>query len=144
MRKLKTVKRSAILKASGCTLKPTPLHELRWSGCYRMLKCIEDILPHLHHFYSDLQVDRDDLTEDSPPDDIRRLPFADLIPTAIEQRTITGILEEMDVYDVITCKLQSQDVTIADVRDMFDVVVEEHEMKDYVAPFADIVESPHF
>ncbi|KAE8996187.1 hypothetical protein PR003_g22479 [Phytophthora rubi] len=38
MRKLKTVKRIAKLKEHGCEYKPVPLHELRWSGCYRMMQ----------------------------------------------------------------------------------------------------------
>ncbi|OWZ23822.1 hypothetical protein PHMEG_0001232 [Phytophthora megakarya] len=141
---LKTVKRIAKLKAIGCDNKPVPLHELRWSGCYRMLQRFEDFRPYLHHFRDDCAVDRD-LPDDVSEDDIRRVAFVDLIRSVSEQRKIAGLLDEMTAFDVITGKLQRNDMTVATVRDIFDIVLDDYDgMEKYLAPDADIVESGVF
>ncbi|KAG3069148.1 hypothetical protein PI124_g21555 [Phytophthora idaei] len=144
MRKLKTVKRIAKLKQNGCFYKPVSLHEFRWSGCYRMLQRFEDFRPYLHLFQDDCEVDRDIPAEDNA-DDLRRLPIVDFIPSTSEQRTIASLLDEMTAFAVITGKLQRQDMTVAPVRDIFDIVLDEYDdMEKYLAVDADIVESPVF
>ncbi|KAG2984823.1 hypothetical protein PC119_g20298 [Phytophthora cactorum] len=120
MRKLKTVKRIAKLKQNGCFYKPVSLREFRWSGCYRMLQRLEDFRPYLHLFQDDCEVDRD-LSADDSADDLRRLPIVDFIPSMSEQRTIALLLDEMTAFDVITGKLQRQDMTVATVLDIFDI-----------------------
>ncbi|KAF1786156.1 SKP1 component, POZ domain [Phytophthora cactorum] len=144
MRKLKTVKRIAKLKQNGCFYKPVSLREFRWSGCYRMLQRLEDFRPYLHLFQDDCEVDRD-LSADDSADDLRRLPIVDFIPSMSEQRTIALLLDEMTAFDVITGKLQRQDMTVATVLDIFDIVRDEYDdMEKYLAVDADIVESPVF
>ncbi|KAE9317815.1 hypothetical protein PR003_g18384 [Phytophthora rubi] len=56
MQRLKTEKRVAKLKLNGCKYKPLALHELRWSGCYRMLKRFEDLQRFLHLFVDDCDI----------------------------------------------------------------------------------------
>ncbi|GMF34364.1 unnamed protein product [Phytophthora fragariaefolia] len=144
MRKLKTVERVAKLKQHGCTYKPVPLHELRWSGCYRMLQRFEGFRPYLHHFQDDSEVDRD-LPADAEADGIRRVPFVDLIASVSEQRKISELLDEMTAFDVVTGKLQRHDMTVANLRYIFDIVLYDYDnMEKYLAPDADIVECPDF
>ncbi|EGZ25718.1 hypothetical protein PHYSODRAFT_326704 [Phytophthora sojae] len=57
---------------------------------------------------------------------LRRIPLVYLIPSAGEQRKIAELLDEMTVFDVITTRLQRQDMTITTVRGTFDVVMEGH------------------
>ncbi|KAE9050056.1 hypothetical protein PR001_g2739 [Phytophthora rubi] len=142
MRKLKTVKRIAKLKQHGCTYKPVLL--LRWSGCYRMPQRFEDFRPDLRHFQDDSEVDRD-LPADAEADDIRRVPFVDRIPSMSEQRKISELLDDMNAFDVVTGNLQCHDMTVATVRDIFDIVLDDYDnMEKYLAPDADIVECPDF
>ncbi|KAG3110002.1 hypothetical protein PI125_g10425 [Phytophthora idaei] len=144
MRKLKTVKRIAKLKDNRCFYKPAPLHELCWSGCYRMLQRFEDFRPYLHLFQDDCEVDCD-LPADASANDLRRIPIVDFIPSTSEQRTIALLLGEMTAFDAITGKLQRQDMTVAPVRDIFDTVLDAYDdMEMYLAADADIVESPVF
>ncbi|KAE8914198.1 hypothetical protein PF005_g7789 [Phytophthora fragariae] len=49
--------------------------------------------------------------------------MVDLVPSAGEQRKIAELLDEMTAFDVITTRLQCQNMTITTVRDMFDVVM---------------------
>ncbi|ETL44293.1 hypothetical protein L916_05380, partial [Phytophthora nicotianae] len=91
MKKLKTVKRVAKLKLHGCYYKPIPLHELRWSGCYRVLKRFEDLQPRIHLFMDDCTVeddesDGDDSTTNPNAENLRRILLVDLIPSPSEQR----------------------------------------------------------
>ncbi|GMF30679.1 unnamed protein product [Phytophthora lilii] len=94
-----------------------------------MLKCFEDFRPYLHLFSDDCAVDRD-VPKDVGADDMRRLPLVDLIPSVAEQRKIAALLDEMTAFEVITNKLQSNDITLATIRDIFDVVIEEYDSMD--------------
>ncbi|KAE9020582.1 hypothetical protein PR001_g13566 [Phytophthora rubi] len=129
------------------------LHELRWSGCYRMLKRFEDLQRFLHLFVDDCDIEREEV-EDGEANEVsssdsntglRRIPMVDLIPSAGEQRKIAELLDEMTAFNVITTRFQRQDMTITTVRDMFDVVMEGHEGLDgYLGVNGQIVEFPDF
>ena len=58
MKKLKTVKRTAVLVKNKCKLRPVGLHELRWSGVHRLLKRYTELHPYLHLFDRDCEVTR--------------------------------------------------------------------------------------
>ncbi|ETK84960.1 hypothetical protein L915_10123 [Phytophthora nicotianae] len=51
----------------------------------------------------------------------------------------------MTAFDVITGKLQRDDITVAAVRDIFDIVLDDYVgMKKYLAADANIIEFPLF
>ncbi|ETI43125.1 hypothetical protein F443_11836 [Phytophthora nicotianae P1569] len=126
MRKLKTVKRIAKLKQNGCDLKPVPFHEFHWSGCYKMLQRFEGVRPSLHLFRDDCGADRD-IPAGASPTDFRRVALVDLIPSVSKQRKIAALLDETTAFDVITGKLQRDDITVAAVRDIFDIVLDDYD-----------------
>ncbi|KAE9108189.1 hypothetical protein PF010_g12003 [Phytophthora fragariae] len=106
----------------------------------------EDYRSYLHLFSNDCDVERTPPAEnENNADDLRRVAFVDLIPSASEQRKIFALLDEMTGFDVITTKLQRQDMTVATVRDMFGGILEYYEnMEKYLAADANIVELPEF
>ncbi|KAF1791183.1 hypothetical protein GQ600_10828 [Phytophthora cactorum] len=69
-RKLKSVKRIAMLTQNHCKLKPVPLHELRWSGIHGMQKRYKDLYSHIDKHIS----------EETPANDSRRYPIVQFLP----------------------------------------------------------------
>ncbi|ETM98107.1 hypothetical protein PPTG_19797 [Phytophthora nicotianae INRA-310] len=89
MKKLKTVKRVAKLKLHGCYYKPIPLQELRWSGCYRVLKRFEDLQPRIHLFMDDCTVeddesDGDDSTTNPNAENLRLTTVCDIFDVVLD------------------------------------------------------------
>ncbi|ETI52291.1 hypothetical protein F443_04547 [Phytophthora nicotianae P1569] len=107
MKKLKTVKRVAKLKLHGCYYKPIPLHELRWSGCYRVLKRFEDLQPCIHLFMDDCTVeddesDGDDSTTNPNAENLRLTTVRDIFDVVLDDD------DDMDYYlaaggEVVEC-----------------------------------------
>ncbi|ETP27597.1 hypothetical protein F442_23126 [Phytophthora nicotianae P10297] len=122
MRKLKTVKRIALLKANKCKYKPVPMHELRWSGLHRMLKRYKQHHPFLYLFERDRDVDCE-LPADVPANDARRFPIVNYLPNASEHCCIMDLLEDMELLELATKRLQSEDLTVISARDIFDEVL---------------------
>ncbi|ETL92895.1 hypothetical protein L917_08859 [Phytophthora nicotianae] len=113
-----------------------PLHELRWSSCYRVLKRFKDLQPYMHLFMDDCTVeddehDGDDSSTNPNTENLRRIPLVDLIPSLSEQQKIFTLLNEMNAFDVITCRLQRKDMTVTTVHDIFDVVLDDYGDIDY-------------
>ncbi|KAI9982729.1 hypothetical protein PInf_008720 [Phytophthora infestans] len=95
MKKMKTVKRVDKLKLHGCYYKPISLHELRWGGCYRMLKRFEDLQPYMHLVMDDCTAQddaSDDFTTYSNTENLQRIPLVDLITSPRDQRNIFALL----------------------------------------------------
>ncbi|ETM44662.1 hypothetical protein L914_10126, partial [Phytophthora nicotianae] len=65
-----------------------------------------------------------DIPVDASPEDIRRIALVDLIPYVNEQRKISTLPEKMNAFDVITEKLQRDDVTVTAIRDIVDIVLD--------------------
>ncbi|KAE8994341.1 hypothetical protein PF011_g16763 [Phytophthora fragariae] len=105
-----------------------------------MLQRFIDFRPYLHLFRDDCEVDRD-LPADAQPDDIRRIPFVDLIPSAGEERNISALLDEMIAFDVITGNLLRHDMTVATARD---IVLDIYDNMERYLTSDDIVECPEF
>lgn len=144
MKKLKIVKRSAVLRSSGCRYRPVALHELRWSGLHRMLKRYDQLYPFLYLFSSDTDVDRD-LPSHLSPDDHRRFPIVSFIPNATEHCEIMELLEDLDSLQLATQRLQSEALTLSSVRGIFDeILVDFPSLRSRLGPDACIVESPTF
>ncbi|ETN06561.1 hypothetical protein PPTG_12653 [Phytophthora nicotianae INRA-310] len=118
--------RIAKLKQNGCDLKPVPFHEFHWSGCYKMLQRFEGVRPSLHLFRDDCGADRD-IPAGASPTDFRRVALVDLIPSVSKQRKIAALLDETTAFDVITGTLQRDDITVAAVRDIFDIVLDDYD-----------------
>ncbi|ETK82853.1 hypothetical protein F441_12084 [Phytophthora nicotianae CJ01A1] len=109
-----------------------------------MLQRFEDFRPYLHRFRDDCGVDRD-IPKDASPEDIRRVAIVNLIPSVSEQRKFAALLDEMAAFDVITGKLQRDNITVAAVRDIFDIVLDDYDgMEKYLAADAIIIEYPLF
>ncbi|ETN06429.1 hypothetical protein PPTG_13758 [Phytophthora nicotianae INRA-310] len=109
-----------------------------------MLQQFEDFRPYLHRFRDDCGVDRD-IPEDASPEDIRRVAIVNLIPSVSEQRKFAALLDEMTAFAVISGKLQRDDITVAAVRDIFDIVLDDYDgMEKYLAVDANIIEFPLF
>ncbi|ETM98376.1 hypothetical protein PPTG_19597 [Phytophthora nicotianae INRA-310] len=136
--------KEALLKENGCKLKPVPMHELRWSGLHRMMKRYMQFHPYLHLFDRDREVDRY-LPSDASQDDARRFPIVDFLPTPSEHCDIVDLLEDMNILEFSTRRLQEADLTLVTVRDIFDeVAVEFPELEGRLKMDTQIVESCDF
>ncbi|GMF31787.1 unnamed protein product [Phytophthora fragariaefolia] len=79
-------------------------------------------------------------------DEIKKVEAVfDLIPKAAMQRKIEALLADLRVFHSVTIKLQAEDLTLADVRALFDSVAQHFpSMKPKVSASASIVHSPTF
>lgn len=128
MSKLKTTKRWNCLKNNGCKHKPIVLHEIRWEGFVRMLRRYEKIKAYLHLFDKDLEI-------------------AALIPNSLEKLLIDQLLQQLEAIQETSKKLQKQTTKIADVRILFDLLLENSALNavhQYLKPESDVVECKSF
>ncbi|ETN21260.1 hypothetical protein PPTG_01499 [Phytophthora nicotianae INRA-310] len=79
-------------------------------------------------------------------DDIKHVESVfDLIPKAAMHRRIEALLKDLRVFQSVTLKLQLEDVTLADVRALFDSIIERFPTtKAKLSATATIVHSPTF
>ncbi|EGZ08115.1 hypothetical protein PHYSODRAFT_526629, partial [Phytophthora sojae] len=79
-------------------------------------------------------------------DDIKQVEAVfDLIPTAAMHERIKSLLEDLRIFDSVTVALHSDDLSLADVRVLFDSIVERFPLlKPKLGPTASIVHSPSF
>ncbi|GMF41544.1 unnamed protein product [Phytophthora fragariaefolia] len=79
-------------------------------------------------------------------DEIKKVEAVfDLIPRAAMHRKIEALLADLRVFHSVTIKLQAEDLTLADVRALFDSVAQRFpSMKPKVSASASIVHSPTF
>ncbi|KAG6945693.1 hypothetical protein JG688_00016433 [Phytophthora aleatoria] len=111
MRKLKTAKQIALLKANGCKLKPDPMHEFRWSRLHRMMKRYSKLRRYLHLLDRDREAHKY-LLYHTPPDDARRFPIVNFIRTPSEHCVIVDLLEDMELLHCLIKRLQEADLTL--------------------------------
>lgn len=97
----------------------------RWSSCLHMLRRYEDLLPYI--------------TETAEDDVI------DLLPSTREHKQITALVAVLKDLDSVTKVLQSDETTLADVRMLFDKVLEEHpQLSNRLSDDASIVHDVSF
>ena len=124
MTKLKTFKASAKLR-KFTLLRAKTNNITRWSSTYEMFKRFMELKP----FLSKLGID-----------DVDRNT-----PTAIECRDIDTMLNDLKKLNSITKALQSSDLTLGDVRQLFnDTISAFPQMENRLKKDADIVHCPHF
>ncbi|EGZ14034.1 hypothetical protein PHYSODRAFT_286723, partial [Phytophthora sojae] len=105
-----------------------------------MLKRYKQLQPYLFLFERDCEVDRC-----IPEDDTRRFPIVQYLPSPAEHCTILDLLDDMDLLELATKRLQARNLTLVAVRDILDeTLVDFPELADRLKADADIVESPAF
>ena len=127
MGKLKSLKLSGLLR-TFTSLRPIQKNATRWSSISEML-------------------DRYDLLKCylSDPAFTNEASILDYVPTARENSQISQIHEHLKKLNSITSALQKEDVSLADVRYLFDEVVNLYpSMRDNLGEHARIVHSPSF
>ena len=104
-------------------LTPLQRNATRWSSEYSMLKRFFELLPHLTEL----------------PD------LVEILPSPAELAVLRKALSTMESLDSVTKMLQSNDLTVADVRDLFDGVIEKFPaMVGHLGASAAIVTCPNF
>ncbi|OWY99028.1 hypothetical protein PHMEG_00030046 [Phytophthora megakarya] len=120
------------------------MHELRWSGIFRMLKRYKELHPYLHFFERDTSVDKD-IPKEAPADDARRFPIVKFLPTAEEHCVLMDVLDSLMLLEDSTQRLQRKDLTLLTARDIFDeALIDFPELADRLKADANIVESTNF
>ena len=127
MKKLSSLKQSAKLR-KATNLRPVLRNETRWSSAYSMLQRYSDI----QHF-----VDKTD------PE------LLQLLPTPIQERKLTEVLQDMKFFESISKKLQSDEKTLADIRVLFDGLILKFQDKypvitNYLATDASVINKQNF
>ena len=124
MVKLKTLNNGVRLR-SMTDLTPNLFNATRWSSYFAMLKRFMLLKPFLADF----------ATTD----------FRDLLPSLHQEHVLSELLEHLTTLDSITKALQREDISMADVRTLFDDLVDVYpDMKQHLAVDAAIVLSPSF
>jgi hypothetical protein len=124
MKKMKNIIPSAKLR-KVTHLKPKCANATRWSSTYQMLERYDKIKVFLQEL---------NLNE-----------VSDLLPNNREDREIEDLLTRLKNLDSVTLALQKENTSMADVRGLFDVVIEEYpESACRIGANADIVETPVF
>jgi len=143
MRKLRSVSRWPRLKAAGCPLKPVVLHEIRWTGYNDILERYLKIRPFLYLFEEDVEVDESDRNGNEY--EHQNKSVLELIPSPSEHTRLTRLHSQLSVFSYVTSMLQSPRRTIAETRDLFDLILRDHpELKHQIGINARVVESPAF
>ncbi|OWZ16938.1 hypothetical protein PHMEG_0009195 [Phytophthora megakarya] len=141
---LKTVKRIAVLRKNGFSLKSVPMHELRWSDIYRMLKRYKEPHLYLHFFERDTSADKD-IQKDAPADDARLLPIVKFLPTAEEHSVLMDVLDSLMLLEDSDQRLQRKYSSLLTARDIFDeALIYFSELAGRLKADANIVESTNF
>ncbi|EGZ30694.1 hypothetical protein PHYSODRAFT_473627, partial [Phytophthora sojae] len=122
MQALRTINNRAALK-DETKLSPLRPNVTRWGSTFKMLARYVRIR-----------------------DDIKQVEAVfDLIPKAAMHERIKSLLEDLRIFDSVTVALQSDDLSLADVRVLFDSIVERFPLlKPKLGPTASIVHSPSF
>ena len=124
MKKLRSVKKSAVLRRST-SLHPVLRNITRWSSTFAMLKRYNELRPIL--------------CEINDPE------IVDLLPSPAEERTLSKISSDLDLFDSVTVVLQKETIDLFDVRILFDDLIEKYpDTSSYLSPSADIVHCPAF
>ncbi|KAH9108067.1 hypothetical protein AeMF1_016685 [Aphanomyces euteiches] len=103
MRKLKTIILSAKLRRLT-NLSPKTRNATRWSSTYAMFQRYMDIKGFLR-FLDDREVES-------------------MLPTVSQDREISDLLETLDDLNSATVALQDSEISLSDVRDIFDEAIE--------------------
>ncbi|KAI9922882.1 hypothetical protein PsorP6_000784 [Peronosclerospora sorghi] len=91
---------------------------------YDLLKLFERIQRDLVHFHADTDVPSD-IPDFVPINDWKRKSLLDCIPTREERLTLKTAKAQTDHVSMISKKLQRNDTILADVRDCFNVLLED-------------------
>uniref|UniRef100_H3H9Q5 Uncharacterized protein n=1 Tax=Phytophthora ramorum TaxID=164328 RepID=H3H9Q5_PHYRM len=122
MRKLRALKQAAKLRTK-ITLATVLRQETRWSSTFAML----DRYARLREFLSDVDED-----------------IAELLPTRDTHRRLETLRDELRDVESISKKLQTDGLTLLEVRDLFDGLLELPDFASYLARATNIVHSPEF
>ncbi|KAK1946239.1 hypothetical protein P3T76_001792 [Phytophthora citrophthora] len=100
--------------------------------------------PFLHLFERDCEVDRC-IPENASKDDPRRFPIMQYLPNPLEHYSILELLDDMEIPEVATKRLQERNLTLLSARDILDeTIVAFPDLEDLLRGDANIVESPAF
>jgi hypothetical protein len=126
MLKLRTLKNSALLR-NHTQLRPQLRCSTRWSGSFAMVKRyfeIKDAVIHISNDTDELQY---------------------LLLNVAEERSLTKLFNDMVKLWSVTCKLQTLNLTLLEVRVLFDKVIDCFPaMNRYISIDAPIIHSPSF
>ncbi|KAJ8525273.1 hypothetical protein ON010_g15842 [Phytophthora cinnamomi] len=143
MRKLRTVSRWAKLEEAGCPCNPEVLHDIRWTGAFDMIERYMKMRPFLVKFESD--VDVDDRVPGHLQYEYQDKSVQELIPSAANHARLRELHEDLRVFAYATRQLQEPRLTIADVRDLFDMLIVRHgSLKEQLGAEAKAVVSTMF
>eukprot|EP00644_Phytophthora_capsici_P003682 jgi/Phyca11/129211/e_gw1.82.100.1 len=123
MRKLRGLNKAAKLRVFYFFLRKLR-QTTRWSSTYKMLERYFKLRPLLDE-------DDDEITE--------------LMPSRRHENRLKALLSELGDFQSATMKLQDDNLTLLDVRDIFDALIEKHSVVEkYLAADANIVKDKVF
>lgn len=118
-----TLKNSAELKKKT-HLRPLKYCPTRWSSCYFMIERYLNIKDFL---------------------DCKNFELSELMLSPREDRQILELFEHLKIIQSVTLKLQSDELNLSDVRELFDaLMVHFPTLKSHISPKSKIVHSPAF
>ncbi|POM57552.1 Hypothetical protein PHPALM_37916, partial [Phytophthora palmivora] len=123
MRRLRTITQAAKLRLRT-SLRPKLRNETRWGSTYTMLARYFEL--------------REFITADDEE-------LAEEMPSPAANQRLKSLLTQLADVESVSKKLQTEDLTLLDARDLLDGLMEiQPSFNNYLAPRADIVHSPDF
>ncbi len=129
MKKLNTIKGKAWLKEKT-KLRPVLRNVTRWSSTFKMVERYIDLKPHL---------------ENATQGEIQRISLSHLTLCDLDNELICNLFSELKKLNQVCLKLQEENVTLSQVRIIFDYVVVNYPiMEKYLAYNVPIVQNITF
>lgn len=120
---LRSIKKAGVLRQKT-EKEPVKRNVTRWSSTFEMLSRFFELLPHL------------DQTDDE---------ITDSLPSRQDTRVLQSLFEELKELEAVTKKLQCENLTLSDVRTLFDFVLDKYPSMDhYLASDSKFIFFPAF